>query len=321
VGRFFEPWVTSGTALASQSSTSCPITQGSAIVCGELVTVSPFVAPPAGTIGGTFTSQSGTGASTTITITFAAAVDTVTTTIHDPTFSGNMMIAYDSGGAQIGSVSFTFSGTPGDNQPDTETVVAHGIRRIDLVPANADYVSYDVSFVNGVCPPDGDPLMDSAAVRSQIANIFQQSGAGGPDSTFHEIIVAVYKNADGSISVLQPPQTGTTCNVTATLPAPGILDPNLLGLIHVHNVGTGHPSTCPGAGLGPDPADRGFTDGLSTNDMMGDLAVHAARKAAGLPDISDDVVDLDRIWRNNPSAPPAQRNTSVPRVPANCRYS
>lgn len=228
------------------------------------------------------------------------------------------MVAYDSTGAQIASVSFAFTGTPGDNVPDTEMLTGHGIRRIDLIPASGDFVSYDVNFVTEllqVCPPDGDPLMDSTIVRQQTAQLFAQSGAGGP--AFQETMYAVYRNADGSLNVIQPPQTGTVCAVNFTLPGLGILDPTLLGLIHVHDVGVGHPSSCPG---GETADTRGIANGLSINDLLADLLRHQARKDAGLPDISDDVVDLDKIWRNNPSASASQKGTSVDRVPTNCKW-
>lgn len=321
VRRLFRPFVNGASTFASNSPLACVINAASQEVCGNNVTVSPFFAPPSPNIGGTFSSLGGSGPSVKITISLSVGVDSVRTAIYDPSFAGNMMVVYDSTGAQIGSVSFSFSGMGGINHPDTETVVAHGIRRIDLIPADTDYVAYDVSFSQTlpVCPHDGDPLMDSTIVRQQMAQLYSQTGAGGalPDTAFREAMLAVYQNADGSLNVIQPPQQATACTVTFQLPAPGILDPTLLGLIHVHNEGAGHPSFCPGAG---NPDSRFLSDGLSIDDLLHDLSQHTARQNAGLPDISDDVIDIDKIWRNNPSAPASQRNTHVDRVPATCKW-
>jgi hypothetical protein len=284
-------------------------------------TASPFFAPPTN-IGGTFTSQAGTSASTTITITFVPAVAIFQAVEYDPTFAGSKMVAYDSTGTKLDSVSFKFSGTPGVNVPDTETVTGQGhfISRIDLIPAAGDYVSYDASFAVDypVCPPDGDPLMDSTIVRQQMAQIYTQSGAGSP--AFHEVVIAVYRNTDGSLSVIQPPQQGTACIVDFTLSG-GLADPTLLGLIHVHGLGGGQPIVCPD---GLTDASRGALFGLGGDDIK-NLVVpaHLARKntTPPLPDIAMDVIDIDKIWRNNPSLPAAQQNTIVDRVPKTCKWS
>ena len=318
--KVFGPWMAGTSAGAAALALGCDITAQSGTACGVAYTASPFSAPPVN-IGGTFTSQPNSAASATITITFAQPVATVQAIIHDPTFAGNMMVAYDSTGTQIRlRLVRGFTGMPGDNVPDTETVTGQGhpISRVDLIPASGDYVSYDASFVFDppVCPPDGDPLMDSTIVRQQMAQIYTQSGAGSP--TFHEVYIAVYRNTDGSLSVIQPTQNGTACNVSIQLPGLGILDPTLLGIIHVHDVGVGHQSTCANA-ITAD--QRGATNGLSPVDFVFEAMAHSARKAAMLPDISSDVIDLDKVWRNNPSLPASQQQSSVARVPANCKWS
>jgi hypothetical protein len=186
------------------------------------------------------------------------------------------------------------------------------------ISAAADFVSCDANFAVDypVCPPDGDPLMDSTIVRQQMTQLYAQTGAGGP--AFQEAMLAVYKNADGSLSVIQPPQTGTACGVSLTPPGLDILDSTLLGLIHVHDIGVGHPGVCPG---GITAQNRATTNGLGAIDLIGVALAHIARKGAGLPDISADVIDIDKIWRNNPSALASQRMTNVDRVPANCKWS
>jgi len=317
--KMFGPWMAGTSAVAAPSSLGCDITVQSGTACGVTYTASPFFAPPTN-IGGTFTSQAGTSASTTITITFVPAVAIFQAVEHDPTFAGSKMVAYDSTGTKLDSISFKFTGTPGDNVPDTETVTGQGhlISRIDLIPAAADYVSYDASFAVDypVCPPDGDPLMDRTIVRQQMAQIYTQSGVGSP--TFKEIMIAVYRNTDGSLSVIQPPtQVGTACTVTFPLSG-GLADPTLLGIIHVHGLGAGQPSPCPDA-LTAD--SRGATFGLGGDDMTFSLFAHLARAAAMLPDIAMDVIDIDKIWRNNPSLPASQQNTIVDRVPKNCKWS
>lgn len=120
----------------------CSITQASATVCGTVVTLAPFFAPPDG-IGGTFTSQNSSAASDTIVINFSVPVESFFVKIWDPTFDGNKVVAYDGAGTQLASADFSYTGIPGDNQPDSQTVAATGIRRVVLVPAPGDYVSYD----------------------------------------------------------------------------------------------------------------------------------------------------------------------------------
>lgn len=119
----------------------CSITQQSATVCKTVVTLSPFFAPS--DIGGTFTSQSGSAASDTITVNFSVPVESLTVTIWDPTFAGNKMVAYDAQGSELASADFRYSGAPGINHPDTEVVAATGIRRVELIPAPGDYVAYE----------------------------------------------------------------------------------------------------------------------------------------------------------------------------------
>jgi murein DD-endopeptidase MepM/ murein hydrolase activator NlpD len=175
------PWIRSRRSLAANvtaSSSSCVIAAPLSHLCGTTVSVSPFSGE---TTGGeaTFQSNPGTGASGPITITFSAAVPSVTVTIYDPTYAGNSATAYDASGNVLGRVDFVGTGIPGLDVPDTKTLTYSGIRRVDLIPAEADYVSYDASFEGTPgpqpCPAsvlDGSPMVSSTykshdpAVRS-----------------------------------------------------------------------------------------------------------------------------------------------------------
>ena len=163
------PWVPSTLAIAANISaaSSCVIEAASSRVCGITVSVNPFWGEP---IGGqsSFQSHQGSGASAPITIKFSAPVPSVTFTIYDPTYAGNSATAYDASGNVLGRVDFVGSGTPGVNIPDTKTLTYSGIRRVELIPAEADYVSYDANFEGTpgphACPSailDGSPLVTS----------------------------------------------------------------------------------------------------------------------------------------------------------------
>lgn len=95
-----------------------------------------------GGLGGDFQSNSGSGASSVITITFSKPISSITTHIFDPTYSGNTMTASGPDG-EVGSAAFAFSGQPGQNQPDSATING-SITSVVLQPAAADYVSYTV---------------------------------------------------------------------------------------------------------------------------------------------------------------------------------
>jgi Peptidase family M23 len=146
-------WIAVPRSYAADLSTmsSCVITVSFSKICGIYAWGYPFVA---GGLGGTFQSNSGTGASRPITITFSApGASSITVTIHDPTWPGNSAQAYDAAGNWLGSVGFNGTGVPGWNLPETQTLPYADIRRLDLIPADADYVSYDASFAEVSTPP------------------------------------------------------------------------------------------------------------------------------------------------------------------------
>jgi murein DD-endopeptidase MepM/ murein hydrolase activator NlpD len=69
-------------------------------------------------------------------------------------------------------VGFNGSGTPGWNIPETATLPYADIRRLDLIPADGDYVSYDVSFASVSTPPacKSAPLSTYSGVSSEFAS-------------------------------------------------------------------------------------------------------------------------------------------------------
>lgn len=241
VRRLFRPWLSGSNRLAPLSGTQCPITQALSYVCGDTVTVAPFFAPPEN-IGGTFTSHMYTTASNTITITFSRDVNSVTVTIYDPTYAGNTIVAYDSAGTEIGEASFAFSGVPGVNIQQTWDLTVDRIRRVELIPAPADFVSYDVSFAQPPCPPSNDPILDQKSVRDSITAAFNRSNPDAPPGAGtggkQERSGWVWQMPDGSYlaqDLTNPSSTecASTSMSNPTPPAPGA--------VHVANFHT-HPS-------------------------------------------------------------------------------
>jgi hypothetical protein len=113
-------------------------------VCNNNVGMTPYAT--GGTFGG-FQSTPGSSFQTTITVTFAIAVNSVSVTILDPDFGGNAMEAYDSGGTLLGRVSFVGDEAPGTFSMDTRSISATGIARVLLIPDPSDYVAYsNVTF-------------------------------------------------------------------------------------------------------------------------------------------------------------------------------
>ena len=113
--------------------------------CGINTNINPFVT--GGPFGG-FQSTTGTGAQSPITITFSAAVSSVTVTALDPDFVGNHMIAYDASGNEVGRVSFDGDNYAGVYTESRKTITGKGIVKVLLVPDPNDYVAWDhVKFI------------------------------------------------------------------------------------------------------------------------------------------------------------------------------
>jgi hypothetical protein len=85
-------------------------------------------------------------------------VRNVTVTIFDPTWQGNRAVASTRAGT-IQQVEFAFNNTPGVPLVDSKAFTVVDIRNIALIPADADYVAYSLTFDpdTPMCPPTGDP--------------------------------------------------------------------------------------------------------------------------------------------------------------------
>jgi hypothetical protein len=98
------------------------------------------------TFFGTFQSSFGTGASTTIEITFSQPITSITVTAIDPTWAGNRM--YASGPNSVEQVNFEQSNQPGLLVRSTRRLVGD-FTLVRLQPAPGDYVLYSASFTVG----------------------------------------------------------------------------------------------------------------------------------------------------------------------------
>lgn len=142
------PWGEAAATLAVASGTSsCSATGPSGTSCGVDYTISPYVSYG----GGRFSDAVCCGPSGPITVTFAAPVDTITVTIHDPTYAGNHMVAHGALGDL--TAQFAYTNQPGNDVPDTQTLVGPGIYQVDLIPssgiANGDWVTWQLWFATG----------------------------------------------------------------------------------------------------------------------------------------------------------------------------
>ena len=179
------PWIASsapGAAAAvglAASATTCTATAPGPSSCPDIsVSIVPY-AP--GDPFGDFQSDPGTGVSNPITVIFSQPVTSVTITIEDPTYAGNAMTAYRADGSMAGSVSFTGSGIPGIDIPDTQTITAAGIVRIVLTPAPLDYVAYaglsftPVPVCNFFLSPPADTVLANNAVQIRLNALWTAS--------------------------------------------------------------------------------------------------------------------------------------------------
>jgi hypothetical protein len=116
------------------------------------VEISPFARPAAESIPtpvqGDFASTSDKQPGGTINIAFDLPVNFVSITIHSSNYLGNKMVAYDEDGNELASVDFAWGiGLPLTDATlgrpvNTKEISYPGIRRIDLVAGETDYVYY-----------------------------------------------------------------------------------------------------------------------------------------------------------------------------------
>jgi hypothetical protein len=118
--------------------TPCTVT-GPGTFCGVNVSIAPFAT---GVPFGGFQSIAGTGAQTTIAVTFSQAVPWVSVRALDPDFGGNQLRAYNAASALVATIPFDVDSTPGVFTSSTKTVTAQAAR-VELVPDPADYLAYD----------------------------------------------------------------------------------------------------------------------------------------------------------------------------------
>jgi hypothetical protein len=241
------PWVREWQPRFGASATAaCTITAQTTSGCDNTATTAPFVA--SGFLGADFQSDQGTGVSHLITIRFAVPVVSVTIRIVDSDFSGNSALASDANG-QVGSVSFSSDGTPGNDAiNETQTITAptgRGISTVQLIPAANDYVAYNVSWEGTApCAPTNDPIMDLPGWR-QAANALT-SGANGNvpvGDRLEAVDYVVRDNATGQVT-FQPSPEPTACygsfintadRIQASLPA----GQTLVGIVHSHVIFAG----------------------------------------------------------------------------------
>lgn len=207
----------------AHSAATCTATAPGPSSCpGVSVSISPY-AP--GAAFGDFQSGPGTGASSTITVTFSVKVSSVTITAQDPTFAGNQMQAFDETGGLLGTAPIAGNGTPGINVPQTVTITAVGIKSIKLIPAANDYVAYGgLTFTTqGTCATN-DGVLDDPAVRNALKAALAASGAFNSNpASRQEQAGYIYQRADGSYDVrtAPPDPTLTTpCSSWPGVPAP-----------------------------------------------------------------------------------------------------
>lgn len=124
--------------------------------------------------------------------------------MHDPTFAGNAMIAYDANGKKLGEVAFTGSGIPGIDQPDSETISSNGIRHLHLQHAPKDYVAYsdlifqpDTVQCQFLKDATGDTTLNKQFVQRTLQRIWTASNPGGTDLSVESEKGGLFVEANG----------------------------------------------------------------------------------------------------------------------------
>ena len=321
------PWVLAEArrpVLLSSLATaaSCPV-PAPGIHCGVAVGINPFVT---GGVFGGFQSAEGTGASSTIVVTFSPAVSSVTVTALDPDFGGNRMVARNASGVVLTSAGFAGDGTPGEPSTSTVTVSAPGIASVRLVPARDDYVAYDnLSFIAGTqeppCPPSGDEVgaMDSQEVIDDLLDALAESNPDGPPGTRQEQAGIIWQRPNGSLFAAPVPTiSATECTIEVDFAA-GADQPPEPGAVGVAKYHT-HPHSkreevfgCrdeKGTRFAQFPGDRGIVPRAADPDDKGGGSV--VDWTSGTSDGSPMyVVYKDRrIYRLDPDTPRSARKNN-----------
>jgi hypothetical protein len=129
----------------------CDVTAASGTFCGVQVEITPYAT--GGPFGG-FQSQSGTGASQTITMTLSLPINWVSVQVIDPDFDGNAVRGYDANNTMVSEFDVSGDGTANVLTQEMGGTGGAGIVRVELVPAPGDYVAYDaLQIVPSGCAP------------------------------------------------------------------------------------------------------------------------------------------------------------------------
>ena len=283
---------------------SCAVTAMITTACQNTVTTSPYVT--SGFLGATFQSDPGSGASHQITVTFASAVKSVTVKIYDSDYSGNQMQAAGPGVSQ--TVSFSFDNQPfNDAVNEVQTITAPrggGITRVDLIPAPADYVAYDLSWepILPPCPPVGDPVLDDPVNREKFDSSFQASNPGGPQPQRKEHMRGGYKYPDGHVTShdLNPP-SATNCAIPNYAPPTRTTDGGVLVWVwHSHPFSPAEPVSQCGDKVFPEPREYGR--GPSREDWEVLNAANRQLAIEGQPPATGYIYDRIFTYRMDPNS-------------------
>jgi hypothetical protein len=278
--------------------------------CGMSVGIAPYTPGQPWNSGG-FQSHPGTTASDPVTIDFGAEITSFTIAVYDPDFDGNEVVAYNAKGRRLASAGVPSDGTPQRLTIEPISLAADGIRRIVLVPAPADYVAYaDATFVRAPCPPTGDPILDTQAVRDSFLSALAASRPNPDGTGKKEIGHYIWQNTvDGSYGttpINDPAATDCGFTVPAGTPAipPGT---HAVAVFHTHPSYSGEPlydcrDAPPGEVVWASRNPK--AGGGSPEDWDG-----ATR--SGAPQYT---IDLDKnVARLDPDVPPDQRRYNANR--------
>ncbi len=169
-----------------------------------------------------------------------------------------------------------------------------------VVNGMVDSVGKHLSVTLKSCPPDGDPILDSADVRQALKDVWRASMADVDSivANHAEYMWGVYRLPDGSIIAQQATFAGTPCGVDPAVPLTVGGTAILVATIHPHPfmVGQVYPPSCgsmAGDKYNPGQNSALFGGHVSTDDWQAGLDL---AQAAGRP-IPGYVIDYDGIYR------------------------
>jgi hypothetical protein len=146
-GEDYEVPPAAGDPPSSGPCAPCNV-RGPGSFCGVDVRIAPFAT---GTRFGGFQSKEGTGVQETVVVTFSRPVAWASVTAIDPDFEGNRLQTYDAARALALEVPFDSDGTAGELTRSTKVLRGGTFSRIELIPAEGDYVSYELAILPAGC--------------------------------------------------------------------------------------------------------------------------------------------------------------------------